>query len=281
MKGVFTENRERRGYSVVDVVAAGMVLGSLVLWGGTRFWGDAVGEVAVEMHEHQVGPQGGVVVAFADQSRHAEVLIESDGEVLVFLMGRDESEVVDVEAQELTVELRDARGVKQACSLNAAPQAGDAVGRTSRFTGIADLETLEKPIRFTVQGLRIAGKRYRWGGVWAAETHEVRMPSAVSARQAEELYLTPGGLYTDQDIADNGNQTAAQKFVNFQAKHDFRPQPGDALCPITRTKANPQCSWVIGGETYLFCCPPCVDEFLKLAKSDPAQILPAAEYVQP
>ena len=33
------------------------------------------------------------------------------------------------------------------------------------------------------------------------------------------------------------------------------------------TKANPKFSWVVGGKTYEFCCPPCVDEFVAQAKA--------------
>lgn len=36
-----------------------------------------------------------------------------------------------------------------------------------------------------------------------------------------------------------------------------------------------------GGETYLFCCPPCVDEFLTTAKENSGAVgLPSA-YIQP
>jgi hypothetical protein len=38
------------------------------------------------------------------------------------------------------------------------------------------------------------------------------------------------------------------------------------------------CSWIIGGQKYTFCCPPCIDEFVKLAKADPTKILPPEKY---
>jgi hypothetical protein len=103
------------------------------------------------------------------------------------------------------------------------------------------------------------------------------VPSPAMPRQAAEeeeraLYLTPGGRYTEADIRANGNTTASRRFRGFQARHDFNPRPGDRLCPITRTKANPKCRWIIGGRTYEFCCPPCVGEFVRLAKENPDQI---------
>jgi hypothetical protein len=90
--------------------------------------------------------------------------------------------------------------------------------------------------------------------------------------------LTPGGLYTESDIQANGRTTASEKFSKFQAKHDFQPRQGDALCPVTRTKANPTCTWIIGGKKYAFCCPPCIDEFLELAKQAPEAIKSPEEY---
>jgi YHS domain-containing protein len=108
---------------------------------------------------------------------------------------------------------------------------------------------------------------------------ETRMPEKVVNEAELSLYITSGGAYTDEDIIANGRQTASQKFVTFRAKHDFNPKVGDMICPVTRTKANPMCSWVIGGKEYYFCCPPCIDEFLALAKSDPDTIMAPTDYV--
>ena len=89
------------------------------------------------------------------------------------------------------------------------------------------------------------------------------------SREAHELAMLAA------DIAANGQATASQRYAGFQAKHDTNPQPGDLLCPITGTKANPRCSWVINGAEYFFCCPPCIDEFVRLAKQ--GQSLPSPD----
>lgn len=115
----------------------------------------------------------------------------------------------------------------------------------------------------------------------AAETPPPPMPSKVTNEAERSLYLTPGGLYTEADIAANGRQTASQTFAGFIPQHDTNPQPGDTLCPITQTKANAACTWIIGGERYAFCCPPCIDEFLHQAKTAPEEIHPPGHYVQP
>ena len=107
------------------------------------------------------------------------------------------------------------------------------------------------------------------------------MPIAFAGSDEEyrQLYLTPGGAYTRADIEANGNTTPRQTFRGFQARHDFAPRPGDRLCPITRTKADSRCAWIIGGRTYQFCCPPCIDEFVRLAKQDPSQIQAPQDYI--
>ncbi len=271
----------RRGYTAVDLIAGGVIAISVVLWGVTRFSGELRRESADDAHWHRPGAHGGVLVSFANDNQHAEFLLEPDGRISVYTLGRDETEVAEVDLQQITLKLRDAAGQSQSLTLAANPTPGDATGKTSRFTGTTEQTTWQSPLQFTVDNLRIQGKRYRWGGVWEPEEHAPAMPNQIPASQAEQLYLTPGGLYTDEDIAANGHQTAAQAFVNFQAQHDFRPQTGDPICPITRTKANPACSWIIGGKTYQFCCPPCIDEFVKLAKTDPDQIESPSGYVQP
>ncbi len=56
------------------------------------------------------------------------------------------------------------------------------------------------------------------------------------------------------------------------------PKPGEKICPITLTKANAKVAWIVGGKTYEFCCPPCVDEFVKMAKTDPDSVKAPEEY---
>ncbi len=106
------------------------------------------------------------------------------------------------------------------------------------------------------------------------------MPAALADDEARELYLTPRGIYREADIAANGHTTAAAKYRGFRARHDVEPQPGDAICPITRTKASEACTWIIDGKTYRFCCPPCIDEFVRTAREQPDGIQPPEAYIQ-
>ena len=112
------------------------------------------------------------------------------------------------------------------------------------------------------------------------QLHTPAMPAKIEDAAERRLYLEPEGLYTAADIEANGRMTASEKFARFRAQHDANPQPGDQLCPISQTKANPECDWVIGGQRYTFCCPPCIDEFLQTAKRRPELIQPPETYVR-
>ncbi|MBL8794198.1 MAG: hypothetical protein JNM56_09850, partial [Planctomycetia bacterium] len=46
------------------------------------------------------------------------------------------------------------------------------------------------------------------------------------------------------------------------------------------TKANAKFTWVVGGKGYEFCCPPCVDEFVRLAKESPDEVMLPGEYIK-
>jgi YHS domain-containing protein len=106
------------------------------------------------------------------------------------------------------------------------------------------------------------------------------MPRKVTDDAERQLYLTAGGKLTEADIKANGSQTASQKYRGFHSVHDMHPQSGELICPVTQTKANPKCTWIVGGKQYQFCCPPCIDEFVKLAKEHPEQIREPQDYVQ-
>lgn len=106
------------------------------------------------------------------------------------------------------------------------------------------------------------------------------MPAGVDADEERALYLTPGGIYTEADIKANGSVTAGDKYKGKMAKHDMKPKAGDKICPITMTKANPKFTWIIAGKSYEFCCPPCIDEYVLLAKTSPKEVLDPSEYVK-
>ena len=105
------------------------------------------------------------------------------------------------------------------------------------------------------------------------------MPTMIADEAERELFQSAGGKYTLADITANGKQLPSQKYRGFRAVHDLYPQPGDRVCPITRTKASLDCTWIVAGQTYAFCCPPCIPEFVRQAKEQPGDIKPADEFV--
>ncbi len=94
------------------------------------------------------------------------------------------------------------------------------------------------------------------------------------------LFLTPGGIYTPSDIAANGNTSAYLKYASVGIEHDTKVNTGDPVCPISETKPNPALTWVVNAKKYTFCCPPCIAEFVKKAKTNPAAIKSPEEYVK-
>jgi len=236
-----------------------------------------------EEHGHKPGAHGGIIVSIGVDSYHAEAVVEKSGTFRLFLLGRDESRIQEVEAQNLTAYVK-ATGDSEAVPIEIKParQEGDAEGKTSQFAGELPANVVGKPIDVTIPNLRIGDERFRVGFMTKSEpAHAEDMPDSIPAEEERVLYLTPGGKYTAEDIRANGNVVASVRFKGVRSLHDMKPKPGDKICPVTLTKANPRFSWVVGGNTYEFCCPPCVDEFVRLAKESPDEIKNPSEYVKP
>ncbi|MFO0809012.1 MAG: hypothetical protein U0746_10340 [Gemmataceae bacterium] len=234
-----------------------------------------------EEHAHKPGAHGGILVAIGRDNYHAEAVFEKGGVLRLYTLDNDEAKLLEVEAQPLTGYVK-VEGGAEATSfvLKAEPQQGDKAGQTSQFVGHLPREMWGQKLDVTIPSLTIRGERFRVGfkSVSDALHADEPMPGKVSNDEEKKLYLTSGGKYTLADIQANGNVVASVKFKGVQASHDLKPKPGDKICPITLTKANPKFSWVVGGKTYEFCCPPCVDEFVQLAKDKPEEIKEPEEY---
>lgn len=235
-----------------------------------------------EDHAHLPGAHGGIIVAIGRDSYHAEAVFEKGGTLRLHLLGQDEAKVEEVAWQTLTAYAK-AEGETESTEfkLEPKPQPDDTHGKTSTFVGQLPAELVGKPVEVTIPSIRIGEDRFRLGFKSSeGPAHTEAMPDALAGDEARKLFLTPGGAYTEDDIAANGRQTAAQKFRAFVPTHDLFPKPGDKICPITLTKANPKCAWIVGGKAYEFCCPPCVEEFVKLAKSQPEKLQDPDQYVK-
>ncbi|RIK80014.1 MAG: hypothetical protein DCC68_11840 [Planctomycetota bacterium] len=233
-------------------------------------------------HAHKPGAHGGIIVSLGRDSYHVEAVFEQGGLLRLHVLGSDETKVQEIDAQDLLGYIK-ASDANEAIAVvfKPQPQPGDTAGKTSVFVGRIPADLVGKNLDVTVPSVRIAGERFRLGFTSTPQSHgEDIMPDKVGDDEERDLYLKPGGLYTEADIKANGNATASQKFAGFKSSHDMKPKPGDKICPVTMTKANPKCTWVVGGKTYEFCCPPCVDEFVKLAKENPNDVKDPDAYVK-
>lgn len=236
-----------------------------------------------EEHGHKPGAHGGIIVEIGRDNYHAEAVFEKGGLLKLFMLGKDEAKIVDVESQTLKAYVKEEAGAEAVeMDLQPVPRPGDKSGRTSQFVGKLPVDLAGKALTVTIPIIAIDGERFRIGFTSTSAKHDstVPMPNAVSLAEEQELYLKPGGRYSLEDIKANGNVTASQKFKGIAARHDLKPKAGENICPITLTKANPKFTWIVGGKAYEFCCPPCVDEFVALAKSNPELIKAPEEYVK-
>lgn len=234
-------------------------------------------------HGHKPGAHGGHIVSLGRDSYHVEAIVTKDGKLLLYTLGNDESKVLDIDAQPLTAYVKAAGATDSTpIQVEPKPQPGDASGKASLFIGELPTDAVGKAVDVTIPSLAIEGERFRLNfSTHVDDDHGAgAMPDSADGAEARALYLTPGGIYTAADIEANGGVTAAEKFKGVMASHDLKPKPGDKICPVTLTKANPKFSWVIAGKTYEFCCPPCIDEFVGLAKSAPDEIKEPEEYVK-
>lgn len=234
-----------------------------------------------DARDAEAGHHGGRFVSLGHDEFHVEAVFEPTGRLSLYTLAADETVVLDVQTQMPTAYVR-AAGSSQSSpvTLKSAPQAGDGPGRTSRFVAQLPSDLAGRAVDVSVPNLRIGSRRFHLAFASTDHASESDMPAKILDEQERDLYLTAGGRYTEADIEANRRLTASQKFRGFVAKHDRNPQRGDRICPITQTKANRDCTWIVAGREYAFCCPPCVDEFVRLAKESPEEIQPPERYVR-
>ena len=228
-----------------------------------------------EEHAHQ-SQHGGIVVPIGRENYHAEAVFEKGGTLRLYLLGADETQIQETEAKPLDAYAKavgDAEAEKFV--LQPQPQSGDKTGMTSLFVGQLPEQLAGKNVEVTVPNVTIEGGRFRIGfqSVPPEAAHaEPGMPAKLGSEEERALFLTPGGKYTAADIEANGKTVPSVKFRGIRATHDTDPKPGEPICPITDTKANPKFAWIVGGKTYEFCCTPCIEEFVATAKEKPDEV---------
>lgn len=237
-----------------------------------------------EAHGHKPGAHGGIMVSLGQDSYHAEAVFEKNGTVRLYMLGKDEARLQEVDVQDLTAYLTP-EGATEAekMTFRPEPQTGDAKGKTSLFTATLPKELVGKKVQVTVNNINVNGERFRiaFTNEAKADGHATaEMPAKMGSDEEQKLFLTAGGIYTAADIKANGDTVPTVKYKGIRAQHDDNPKAGEKICPISKTKANPKFTWVIGGKTYEFCCIPCIEEFVVLAKEKPNEVKAPGEYVK-
>jgi hypothetical protein len=235
-----------------------------------------------EDHGHKPGAHGGIIVSLGKDSYHAEAVFEKGRKVRLYMLGKEETRVQEVDAQELSAFVTP-EGSTEAVQVafKPEPQAGDAKGKTSLFVATLPEELAGKKVQITINNINVNGERFRigFGNEVLAHAGDA-MPVKKTTEEERKLFLTPGGLYTAADVKANGSTIPAVKYNGIRPTHDSHPKPGQKICPISETVSNPKFTWVIGAKTYEFCCIPCIEEFLATAKEKPDAIKDPSAYVK-
>lgn len=119
---------------------------------------DVKNTTADDHHHHDAGPHGGHIIELGDY--HGEVVLDKDRVLTLYILGDDAATAAPV--ADATAKLNAKVGAdKKEIALTAAPQEGEADGKTSRFTAAADALPAEIIDIEDLQGdviLIIAGK---------------------------------------------------------------------------------------------------------------------------
>lgn len=228
---------------------------------------------APESHGHPPGRHGGSVVAIdRDNHFHAEAAIEGDGLVRLYLFGRELTEVRPVVARTVCASVRghDAEG-DFALMFRAEPLETDPPGKTSRFAGRLPPTLWRGHHWLVIWSLPIEGARFRFE-IELTHTPPDEAVVAKAEKDEDALYAVPKGKYLADDVRRNGTVPASRKYRGKRPSHDEQPAPGERVCPVSRERVDARFVWVIGGNEYRFCCPPCIDEFVAIAKERPDEV---------
>jgi hypothetical protein len=268
-----------RQWRACGVLSAAVIVGIVALYLGVKLLHRHAADGG---HAHQASPHGGVVVSTGDDDGHyhLEALVGQGSILKLYTYAEDVEELLKVESQILTAHVKPEGGAETTpVVLMPMPQSGDGEGKTSRFFGKLPKELRGKALSVHVPGIDLAGRRFPLDFTVAVpEGHGGGR--ADRGEEEEKLLLSAGGKYTEADIQANGGTTASRRYKGIQASHDARPRLGEKLCPVSLTKANREFAWVVGGKTYVFCCPPCVEEFVRRAKEQPQLIKEPEAYVK-
>lgn len=274
------------------IALAIMLMGGLALFSGCGAKGRMARDAAkpkapspqAKEHEHQgEGPHHGILVEWGEDQYHAEVVFNhADKEVVVYLLDGEAKAAPTLEPAKISNITVNINNVTPPFAIELAYDSKKSNAKGMAFEGRDDRLAKATTIQGSVSG-KVAGTPFT-GDFAGAGHQEKESPEGGLTRvvgdNERNLYLTPGGLYTEADIRANGETVPSVKFRDIIWAHEEDLKPGDKICPITKNRAEDKCSWIIGGKTYEFCCPPCLDKFMLWAKKNPEKVKNPEDYVK-
>ncbi len=172
-------------------------------------------EPTEEEHGHVDGQHGGIMVSLGRDSYHVEAVIDAEGCIRLYTLGKDETRVIDVESQTLQGFIKvEGSQEAQALAFEPQPQQGDSEHRTSLFVAKLPKDWIGKPLEVTIPNIRIDGERFRLSFQSRNELHdrEQGMPSKVAGSEEQKLYLTPGVDIPGPTSRPTGTQLRLRSF---------------------------------------------------------------------
>jgi hypothetical protein len=234
-----------------------------------------------DSHGHPPSPHSGQVVTFKAGATHyhVEFVVEPTGRVRVYPLDETATKPLSVDAQPLVLSVEGAADGEPTSVMLRPVTEPEPASRTTQFVGRLPARAIRGRLTVRFTEFKVSGERYRFEFVWDSPVGEEAFRAAYRDEQ-RAIFGSPAGKYLAADIRDNGGLSAGEKYPAAVPTHDHAPRPGDRLCPVSRFKADRAITWVVGGEKYVFCCQPCIDEFVLLAKEQPDEVRPAGEYVR-
>jgi hypothetical protein len=232
---------------------------------------DAADEKKPHADHAEVGPHGGPLIEW-DDAYHAEFTVDHTHKTAVVFILDDKAKLAPkIDAAKITNVILTVTSVKPFVTVNLTHDAKRSDEKGIAFTSTHDFFAKATGFQGSVDGT-VDGKKF-------GDTFTYKPTDKTKAALLREMYLKPGGIYTLADIKANGNTVPDEKFKGKIWEHADDLKIGDKVCPVTNNKAEKECAWTVQGQTYEFCCPPCLDKFIGWAHHQPERIKDTKDYV--
>src|SRR5262245_41290943 len=153
----------RKGSALLLTVAVALILAHGCNRAGDKA-GDATGKATEGEHGPKTGQHVGTIVEIGRDNYHAEAVFGDKGEVTLYMLGKDEARVQEVEVQALSASVKAEGELKAAAEIKLGPRPrhDDSKGKTSVFTGTLPESVRDRRVEVTVTTIRIEGARFRF-----------------------------------------------------------------------------------------------------------------------